>query len=212
MLTTLGCLWSIYFGVGLLCQGLSLFFGIPPFLIQPYLQLPKISSYFDAMPSFILNYHAYADIEDAHKVSRSPEGDIKPRSHPGLMYRPCRGFYTGSTLKWHNLFPARHPVSMGRCPMPHLIMSFHSKLGIRGRHCRNIIPRFWGECPFAPCCPVLYPNSTWIPPELGSGGVQVGFEWSTSGQWGRCLAHPGNCQRGMPIRYYTWQILCLQDN
>jgi len=57
-------------------------FGIPPFLIQPYLQLPKISSYFDAMSSLILNDHTYAGIEDAHKVSISPEGEQQTQRAP----------------------------------------------------------------------------------------------------------------------------------
>ena len=38
--------------------------AFPHFLIQPYLQLPKISSFFDAKPSFILNDHTYAGVQN----------------------------------------------------------------------------------------------------------------------------------------------------
>jgi len=46
-----------------------------PHFPQPYLQLPKISSYFDAMPLFILNDHAFACNYDVDEVSSSPDGD-----------------------------------------------------------------------------------------------------------------------------------------
>jgi hypothetical protein len=51
-------------------------FGIPPplLLIQPCFQLPLITSRFDATPSFILNDHTYAGVEDVDKVSSSPDG------------------------------------------------------------------------------------------------------------------------------------------
>jgi hypothetical protein len=45
------------------CQA-QFFLAFPHFLIQPYLQLPKISSFFDAMPSFVLNDHAYAGVQN----------------------------------------------------------------------------------------------------------------------------------------------------
>ncbi len=38
--------------------------AFPHFLIQPYLQLPKISSFFDARPSSILNDHTYAGVQN----------------------------------------------------------------------------------------------------------------------------------------------------
>jgi hypothetical protein len=38
--------------------------AFPSFLIQPCLQLPKISSFFDAMPSFVLNDHTNAGVQN----------------------------------------------------------------------------------------------------------------------------------------------------
>ncbi len=44
-------------------------------VIQHYFQLPLITSGFHAVPSFILNDHAYAGIEEVDKAPISPEGD-----------------------------------------------------------------------------------------------------------------------------------------
>jgi len=38
--------------------------AFPHFLIQPYLQLPLISYRFDAVPSFVLNDHNYAGVQN----------------------------------------------------------------------------------------------------------------------------------------------------
>ena len=63
----------------LLERGLSvkenLAWHYPIFLIQSYFQLPLITSGFHAVPSFILNDHAYAGIEEVDKAPISPEGD-----------------------------------------------------------------------------------------------------------------------------------------
>jgi hypothetical protein len=46
-----------------MCQAL-LNLAFPHFLIQPYLQLPSITSFFDAKPSFVLNDHSYAGVQN----------------------------------------------------------------------------------------------------------------------------------------------------
>jgi len=48
----------------------------PIFSIQSDLQLPLITSGFDAMSAFIMNDHTYAGIEDVDTVSISPEGYV----------------------------------------------------------------------------------------------------------------------------------------